>query len=367
VTVAANRPTSDQHKQTPSDAQSNKRTKPTGPTVQPRQPIALAEVTCHACGKKGHYCGSKECPKTPSSACIHALGLENEPGEETPRDNHIEEEEIPFEGPEFDGDANLERVVYKSDDNIGSGAIIANFHIASKSGDKVDIVQMAQLATTGETERNQKIANELAFSIKEQYEARGSGIKKPFRGPSAKQLKASEQQMWASNANSKPNMTKGPHLKVRIGCCPTAVLKVNGIEAFVCFDSGSELNAISPDFVWAIRIKPIAKDTSVKICLATKGSTSMTLYKVEVNLNLGDTTMDHPLEILNLDCWDMILGSYFCECYNVHIDYENKTIKIGETMINALLKDEEASTQKTVYGAQKSPSELQMSAVTVDN
>jgi hypothetical protein len=73
---------------------------------------------------------------------------------------------------------------------------------------------MAQLATTGETEHDQKIANELVSLIKEQYEARGSGIKKPFCGPSAKQLKASEQQTWASNANSKPNMTKGPHPKV---------------------------------------------------------------------------------------------------------------------------------------------------------
>jgi hypothetical protein len=195
VTVAADCPTSNQHKQTPSDAWSNKHAKPTGLTVQPRQPIALAEVTCHACGKKGHYRGSKECLKTPSSARIHALGLENEPGEETPRDDRIEEEEIPFKGPEFNGDANLEVVVYESDDNIGSGAIVPNFHIASKSGNKVDIVQMAQLATTGETERDQKIANELVSSIKEQYEAQGSGIKKPFHGPSAKQLKASEQQM----------------------------------------------------------------------------------------------------------------------------------------------------------------------------
>jgi hypothetical protein len=63
----------------------------------------------------------------------------------------------------------------------------------------------------------------------------------------------------------------------------------------------------------------------------------------------------------------MILGSYFCECYNVHIDYENKTIKIGETTINALLKDKEASTRKTVYRARKSPSEPQMSAVTADD
>jgi hypothetical protein len=98
-----------------------------------------------------------------------------------------------------------------------------------------------------------------------------------------------------------------------------------------------------------------------------KGSTSMTSYEVEVNLDLGNATMDHPLEILNLDHWDMILGSYFCERYNVHIDYENKTIKIGETTINALLKDEEVSTQKTVYGARKSPSEPQMSAITADD
>jgi hypothetical protein len=205
VTAAASCPTSDQDKQTPSDVRS---------TVQPHQPIALAEVTCHACGEKGHYCGSKECPKTPSLARIHMLGLENEPGEETPRDDRIEEEEIPFEGPEFEGDADLELVVYESDDNIGLGAIVANFHITSESSDEVDIVQMAQLATTGETERDQKIANELVSSIKEQYEARGSGIKKPIHGPSAKQLKASEQQRWALNANSKPNMTKGPHLKV---------------------------------------------------------------------------------------------------------------------------------------------------------
>jgi hypothetical protein len=86
----------------------------------------------------------------------------------------------------------LELVVYESDNNIGSGAIVANFHIASETGNKVDIVQMAQLATTGETGHDQKIANELVSSIKEQYEAQGSGIKKPFHGPSAKHLKASE-------------------------------------------------------------------------------------------------------------------------------------------------------------------------------
>jgi hypothetical protein len=143
----------------------------------------------------GHYCGSKECPKTPSSAQIHVLGFGAEMGEETSPDGHDKEEEVPFKGLEFDGDADIEFADFESDDNTGSGAIIANFHIVSESGDEVDIAQVAQLATTSETERDQKIANELVSSIKEQYETWGSGIKTPFCGPSAKQLKANEQQM----------------------------------------------------------------------------------------------------------------------------------------------------------------------------
>jgi hypothetical protein len=255
---------------------SNERAKPLGPTVQTRKPIPLAEITCHVCSKTGHYHGSKECLKTPSSARIHALGIGAEMGEETSPDKHNEKEEVPFEGLEFNGDADIEFADLESDDNIGSGAIVANFHIISESSNEVDIAQVAQLATTGETKRDQKIANKLVSSIKEQYEMQGSSIKTPFRGPSAKQLKANEQQTWALNANLKPNVTKGPHQKVRIGCCPTAVLKVNGVDAFVCFDSGSELDAISPDFARAVGIKPTAKDASIKVCLATKGSTSTT-------------------------------------------------------------------------------------------
>jgi hypothetical protein len=68
VTTTANHPTSDQSKPNFGDAWSNEHTKPLGPTVQPQKPIPLAEITCHTCGKTGHYHGLKECPKTPSSA-----------------------------------------------------------------------------------------------------------------------------------------------------------------------------------------------------------------------------------------------------------------------------------------------------------
>jgi hypothetical protein len=185
-------------------------------------------------------------------------------------------------------------------------------------------------------------------------------------GPSAKQLKANEQQMWALNMNSKPNMIKGPHQKVWVRHCPTAILKVNGVDTFICFDLGSELNTISPDFAWAIRIKPTAKDASIKICLATKGSTSTTLYEVEVNINLSKATLEHPLKVLNLDHWDIILGSYFCDHYNVHIDYENEVVHIGDITIKTLSKDEEVSMSRN-HGAQKSSSGPKVTAITADN
>jgi len=287
---------------------------------------------------------------------------------ETPEDNN-EGEETPFEGKDFDGEADYGPIDDEDDEN-GASVIITGFHIVGESDDKeleLDSAQVAALVTTGETESDAKLANNLVSSIKEQYEARGSGLKPPFRGPSAKQLKVNEMRTWASNSNAKPNISKGPHPKVRIGRCPTSLLKINGTEALVCWDSGSELDTISPDFARAIGIKTKAKETPINVCLATKGSKSTTSYEVDVNMDFGGATIDHPLEILNLDRWDMILGGYFCRLYNIVIDYESDTIRFGDHVIKALSKDKEASTLKARRGVQKDPTEGKVATLSADD
>jgi hypothetical protein len=128
----------------------------------------------------GHYCGSKECPKTPLSAQIHALGIGAEMGEETSPDRHNEEEEVPFEGLEFDGDANIEFANFESDNNTGSGAIVTNFHIISKSGDEVDIAQLAQLATTSETKCDQKNCKQASLLNQGAIQNTGERYKNPL-------------------------------------------------------------------------------------------------------------------------------------------------------------------------------------------
>ena len=93
---------------------SNDRARQSGPKIPSKQKVPLAEITCHACGKKGHYRGSKECPKTLTSACIHALGIEEDQAEpETPQEPE-EEVENPFKGEEFDGEADAEIAILRT-------------------------------------------------------------------------------------------------------------------------------------------------------------------------------------------------------------------------------------------------------------
>ena len=109
------------------------------------------------------------------------LGIEPDQVEpETPEEPE-EEAENPFEGEEFDGEADAEITTSDFDDD-GIGAIVAGFHTISKDGEEesdTDIANIATLATTGKMESDEKLANELVSSIKEQYETQGSGYKAP--------------------------------------------------------------------------------------------------------------------------------------------------------------------------------------------
>ena len=111
----------------------------------------------------------------------------------------------------------------------------------------------------------------------------------------------------------------------------------------------------------------MAKESPIKVRLATKGSMSTMSYEVDVNIDLGNTTIDHPLEVLNLDRWDVILGRYFCRRYNVRLDYESNTIRISNTTLKALSSDEEASTQKARHRAQQGPAKPKVSIVSTEN
>jgi len=224
-------------------ARMSDRAKPSGAKLPPKQTVPLAEITCHACSKKGHYKGSQECPHTvkpPSSARLHAMGFDQNKGKLLAPGTHerISEPAIlaviesaaesasglnedPFEGQDYDGDADIELADEEdTDEQFGEGAIVAgmhiindddddeynvmaSIHIVDNDEDEDEVVYMAAMAMSSkdwETD-DSRIAEELLTTIKGQYEERGSRIKPKPRGPSANQLRANSQKEWASNAN----------------------------------------------------------------------------------------------------------------------------------------------------------------------
>jgi hypothetical protein len=83
--------------------QTSERGIPTGPPIPAKQKIPLAEITCHACGQRGHYKGSRECPKTPSSARLHVMGTDGEIEDLTSTENVKASDEL-VNSKEYEGE-----------------------------------------------------------------------------------------------------------------------------------------------------------------------------------------------------------------------------------------------------------------------
>jgi hypothetical protein len=125
-----------------------------------------------------------------------------------------------------------------------------------------------------------------------------------------------------------------------------ALIKINGVEAYACWDSGSELNTITPDFIQTIGIMLTLKEESIKIRLGTKRNKSQTSYEVKPMLDFGLSVSKHDLDIINLDRWDLLHGSPFCNKYGVILNYKTCTICWGKTIIKALTHKEESAIRK---------------------
>jgi len=123
---------------------------------------------------------------------------------------------------------------------------------------------------------------------------------------------------------------------------------------FTCWDTGSELDAIAPEFGRAIGLSYRQKETPLRIRLGTKGTLSSSSYKADVQLGFGKTNLDYPLYVVNLDRWDMILGANFCDKYGVILNFGSRTIKFSDTVLKVLAKDKEAAVRQTDAGARRS-------------
>ena len=269
------------------------------------------------------------------------MGTETEMEESSSADNQETPEDI-FDGEEYNDEEDFGPTEEELETNdAGIRAVIASIHVEEEDDEVV--VYAATMATSNseKTKNDKKVATNLMKSIKEDYEVWGNGIKLWPVGKTQGHLKANSTKEWVSNSNVRTNRPYNSDKQLVNQQGLPALVKVNSIEAYTCWDPGSEPDAISPDSTQATGIRPKPKGNALKIRLGMKGSGASISYKATPILDFSKTKLMHKLDVVNLDRWDLLLGSPFCNKFGVVLDYKMRTIHFGNTMIKALMEEEE--------------------------
>ena len=113
--------------------------------------------------------------------------------------------------------------------------------------------------------------------------------------------------------------------------CITILLEINGIKAYTLIDTGSEFDALSPDFVRACGIPVIKREKPLLVQLGAKGSRSQINYGAKATIQVDAFKNEHYFDVFNIDKYDAILGSPFLNMTNA-ITYNSMTNKKIEFM-----------------------------------
>lgn len=155
-----------------------------------------------------------------------------------------------------------------------------------------------------------------------------------------------------------PTKTENMKTRARVGRRPmiprledtglTMYLTINGLEAIVLFDSGSTGDSISPEFARVSGVKTFELENPTQLQLGCSGSRSMISHGTQVPLRIGETAVDVYLDVVNLDRYDVVLGTPFMRRLGVVLDFGKSEIQIQGQRFPALTPlEEDAGAMKS--------------------
>ncbi|KAJ8087820.1 hypothetical protein PM082_006670 [Marasmius tenuissimus] len=107
-----------------------------------------------------------------------------------------------------------------------------------------------------------------------------------------------------------------------------ALVKIAGQTALTLFDSGCTLECLSPGFarVANIKVHQLAEQHSLQ--LGTIGSRAKFNYGTVVNTEYSTVQNDTYFDIVNIDRYDAIIGTYYMRKHGIQLDFEHDQILI---------------------------------------
>ncbi|KAI0070795.1 hypothetical protein K474DRAFT_1608019 [Panus rudis PR-1116 ss-1] len=123
-------------------------------------------------------------------------------------------------------------------------------------------------------------------------------------------------------------------------------VEVNGLKGLALLDSGSSIDAMSPEFARVSNAKTFQLDKPVGLQLRCVGSRLAINYSTQSIVSLSNCTNEVYFDIVNLDHYDMILGIPFLHQFGIKIDFENDLVVVGGMTIASLKGGEGVHTAK---------------------
>ena len=91
---------------------------------------------------------------------------------------------------------------------------------------------------------------------------------------------------------------------------------------------------LSPNFIRAAKIELFPLDKPIGIQLAVTGSKSVINYGANTTIKYEGRESKEYFDIINIDCYDVILGTPFLRKHKVIIDFVNNCLRLKDKIIH---------------------------------
>lgn len=119
-------------------------------------------------------------------------------------------------------------------------------------------------------------------------------------------------------------------------------MKVNGLEAYALIDTGSTTASVTHDFARVAKLKVMQLENPVTLQLGTVGSRSMINFGARTRLELGPVREDDAyLDVINIDRYDMIIGTPFMRKHGFVLDFNTNSLRIRGEIVPTLTTGQE--------------------------
>ncbi|KAJ7254264.1 hypothetical protein C8J57DRAFT_955326, partial [Mycena rebaudengoi] len=135
-----------------------------------------------------------------------------------------------------------------------------------------------------------------------------------------------------------------PTRRSREIACLTAELDIGGSKAYVLFDTGSNIDSLTPEYARATQSPLIRLDEQVTLQLGCVGSRSKISFGTRTPVSFGGIRGHIYCDIANLDRYDGIIGTPFMNKHGLILDFGKREVRFPNGhVVKALSAVEESS------------------------